>query len=184
MQTCSLRSWDFPFHATYTNISSRYIASIFCQIFDNIQAESIQRNQQVSGVVAMDSSWIKEWLNYFKRSRTAVECEVRSGRTFTSQNEKPIEKVRRIVIEDHRFNNPGKISWNRNNAEDQRTENVYMSRVPAKFACSFRLFIPPACSTLFWSRIIHHLLNRLLTTTTCQRVTSGYSHTEKQAVWH
>jgi transposase len=48
----------------------------------------------------MGITQIKEWYNRFKDGRTSVESDARSGRPSTSRNDKLIDQVQTLVMQD------------------------------------------------------------------------------------
>ena len=84
------------------SIEQRYCIK-FCLKLDNNLSETIQKIQHAFGNEALSQTQIKEWFNCYKNGRISVESEACSGRLFTSRNEKIIEKVRQIVMEDRRL---------------------------------------------------------------------------------
>jgi hypothetical protein len=57
----------------------------FCQKLGGTQAET------------------KEWFNRFKNGRMSTDSDQRSGRPSTSRNADVIDKVRSLIMEDHRL---------------------------------------------------------------------------------
>ena len=63
--------------------------------------ETIQKIQRVFGDDAIGITQIMEWCNRFKDGRTLVESDACSGTPSTSQNDKLIDQVRTLVMQDH-----------------------------------------------------------------------------------
>lgn len=74
----------------------------FCQNLGVSQVETIRKIQRVFGDDAMGITQIKEWYNRFKDGRTSVESDARYGRPSTSRNDKLIDQVRTLVMQDRR----------------------------------------------------------------------------------
>jgi hypothetical protein len=64
--------------------------------------ETIRKIQWVFGDYATGIIQIKEWYNQFRDGRTSVESDAHSSRPSTSQNDKLIDQVRKMVIQDRR----------------------------------------------------------------------------------
>src|SRR5215468_1578626 len=74
----------------------------FCQNLGVSQVETIRKIQRVFGDDAMGITQIKEWYNRFKDGRTSVESDARYGGPSTSRNDKLIDQVRALVMQDRR----------------------------------------------------------------------------------
>jgi hypothetical protein len=65
--------------------------------------EIIRRMQAQCGDNSLSRSKINEWIDHFKKGRTSVCDEERSGRLSTSRNENNIQAVERTVRENRRI---------------------------------------------------------------------------------
>ena len=74
----------------------------FCQKLGDSQVETIRNIQRVFGDDAMGITEIKEWCNQFRDGRTSVESDACSSRPSTSRNDKLIDQVRTVVMQDSR----------------------------------------------------------------------------------
>ena len=75
----------------------------FCFQLRKTSSESIQMMQKAFGNECMSKTWIKEWYNHFKRGRTSVESDSRSGRPSTTKTLDNIEQVRLAIEGDRRL---------------------------------------------------------------------------------
>jgi hypothetical protein len=66
-------------------------------------AEIIRRMQAQCGDNCLSQSKINEWIDHFKKGRTSVCDEERSGRPTTSRTENNIQAVDRMVRENRRI---------------------------------------------------------------------------------
>ena len=117
------------------SIEQRYCIK-FCKKLGNNQTKTIQKIPQAFGDKALSQSQTKEWFNCFKNGKMSVESGARSGRPSTSQNVEVIEKVRQIVVEDHRptlRKIVEEVGISRGSVHFILTENLCMRRVLAKF---------------------------------------------------
>jgi len=62
--------------------------------------ETIQKIQRVFDDDAMGITQIKEWYSRFKDGCTSVESDAHSGRPSASQNDKLIDQVQTLVMQD------------------------------------------------------------------------------------
>jgi len=74
----------------------------FCVKLGKSGAETFDMIRCVYGNEAMSRARCFEWHARFKRGRTSLEDDERSGRTSTSSTPKNVETIRRIVHEDRR----------------------------------------------------------------------------------
>jgi transposase len=65
--------------------------------------EIVRRMQAQYGDNCLSRSKIYEWLDHFKKGRTSVCDEERSGRPSTSRTENNIQAVERMVRENRRI---------------------------------------------------------------------------------
>jgi len=74
----------------------------FCVKLGKPGAETFEMIRRAYGNEAMSLARCFEWHARFKKGRTSLEDDERSGRTSTSSNPKNVEKIRRLVHEDRR----------------------------------------------------------------------------------
>jgi len=97
--------------------------------------ETIRKIQRVFGDDAMDITQIKEWYNRFKDGRTSVDNDARSGRRSTSLNDELIDKVRTLVMQDHRVTVrevEEEVEISTGSVHSILTDDLSMRRVSAK----------------------------------------------------
>jgi histone-lysine N-methyltransferase SETMAR len=85
---------------------------------------------------AMGVTQIKEWYNRFKNDRTSVDSDQRTDRPSTSRNPDVINKVRSLIMEDHRLTVQeiaNDIVISDGSAHAILTDDLGMRRVAAKF---------------------------------------------------
>jgi len=73
---------------------------IFCVKLGKSGAETFEMIRHVYGTEAMSRARCFEWHASFKRGRTSLEDDERSGRTSMSSKPKNVETIRRLVHED------------------------------------------------------------------------------------
>ena len=108
----------------------------FCFQLGKTSSGTIQMMQMAFGNECMSKTGIKEWYNRFKRGRTSVDSDSRSGRPSTTKTLDNIERVRLAIEQDRRMTVweleedlgiPKSIIW------EILTSNLQMIRVCAKF---------------------------------------------------
>ena len=75
----------------------------FCQKLGDTQMEIIRKIQQAFGDNATSVTRIKEWYKHFKFGSTYVDIEPRHGRPSTNQNDKVINQVQNLLMQDRRI---------------------------------------------------------------------------------
>jgi transposase len=75
----------------------------FLFVEDVKPVEIIRRMQAEYGDNCLSRSKIYEWIEHFKKGRTSICDEERSGRPSTSRNENNIQAVERTVRENRRI---------------------------------------------------------------------------------
>jgi len=88
------------FSAKMTEQLEQRYCNKFYQKLGNSQVETIWKIQWVFGYNAMGITQIKEWYNRFKDGCTSVESNGHSSRPSTSRNDKLIDQVRTLVMQD------------------------------------------------------------------------------------
>ncbi|GFS33285.1 HTH_48 domain-containing protein [Nephila pilipes] len=84
----------------------------------------------------MGVTQIKEWFNRFKDGRTSAESEQRCGRPQTARSAANVERVRNLVMADHRltvWEIAEEVVVSKDSAYAILRENLNMNRVAAKF---------------------------------------------------
>ena len=84
-----------------TEKQDQQICTKFCFQLGKTSSETIQMMQKAFGNECMSKRRIKKWYNRFKRGRTSVDSDSRSGRPSTSKSLDNIEWVR-LAIEGNR----------------------------------------------------------------------------------
>ena len=108
----------------------------FCQKLGNSQVETIPNIQRVFGDDATCITQIKEWYNRLRDGRTSVESDARSGRPSTSRNDKLINQVRALVMQDRRVTVrvlAEEVGISTGSVHSILTDDLAMRRVSAKF---------------------------------------------------
>ncbi|KAJ4426506.1 hypothetical protein ANN_27320, partial [Periplaneta americana] len=116
-------------------IEQRYCIK-FCQKLGDSQSQTIRKIQQVFGEDAMGVTQIKEWFNRFKDGRTSAESEQRCGRPQTARSAAVVERVRNLVMADHRLTVreiAEEVGVSKDSAHAILRDDLNMNRVAAKF---------------------------------------------------
>ena len=72
----------------------------FCQQLGKTGSETFQMLKEAYGPDAMSRARVFDWYRRFKKGRTSVESDERTGRPSTSRNNEIVEKVRSLVRAD------------------------------------------------------------------------------------
>ena len=72
----------------------------FCMKLGKSEAETFEMIRHAYGNEAMSRARCFEWHAHFKRGRTSLEDDERSGRPSTSSMPKNVETIQRLVHED------------------------------------------------------------------------------------
>jgi len=75
----------------------------FCFKLGKSFTETVQMLTQAFGDESMSKTRIYEWYNRFKKGRTSIEDDERSGRPTTAKTDKNIEKVRELIRSNRRL---------------------------------------------------------------------------------
>jgi len=97
--------------------------------------ETIPKIQRIFGDDAMGITLIKEWYNRFKDGHMSVESNACSSRPSTSRNDKLIDQVRTLVMQDRRVTvqELAEVGISTGSVHSILTNDLALRRVSAKF---------------------------------------------------